>query len=167
MWSLFLWLWITSHYWNNQVQTDILKSSGLPGCVRLQGYVLIQAPDQAFHDFTKHHSWPLVLTFSFFFQTASEPHPMSLTGGERWNKSRRGACPAEVQAWGVNRCVGSLPFRNGSRTRCTAAGCGAILLPLPHVLCVATLNPVKKQWRPGWGYGVNLICRCSTFREGG
>lgn len=78
-----------------------------------------------------HHSWPVVLTRLFFFQTASKPHTMSLTGGERWNKSRRGACPAEVQAWGVNRCVGSLPFRNGSRTRCTAAGCGTNLPPPP------------------------------------
>lgn len=59
---------------------------------------------------------------------------MSLTEVMDETKAGKGACPAEVQASGVNSCVGSLPFRNGSRSRCTAAGRGAnVLLPFRSV----------------------------------
>lgn len=161
MWRLLLWLRKTSSYWSSQLEAAILKSSGLTGCARLQTYVLIQTPHQAFQDLTEH-----TIPAAIFFPKP-EPSPVSLTGGEGWNNSRRGACPAEVQAWGVNRCVGSLPFRNGSRPRCTAAGCGANLsspLPPPRAMCWNT-----ESWRrwAGWGYGVNLIWRCPTFEEGG
>lgn len=72
-----------------------------------------------------------------------------------------GTCPAEVWASGVNRCVGSLPFRNGSRSRCTAAGRGANYAPtLP--LRVETLNRggaglARRRSLSGWGEGAAVL----------
>lgn len=63
--------------------------------------------------------------------------------------------------------MGSLAFRNGSRTRCTAAGCGANLPPSPRTMCWKTESRLVRRWRRvGWGYGVNLIWRCPTFCRG-
>lgn len=54
----------------------------------------------------------------------------------------------------MNRCVGSLPCRNGSSSRCTAAGCDSYSYIYVHTPscpdCVEILNPWEKR-RSGLG----------------
>lgn len=77
----------------------------------------------------------------FFFLNCLLTLLVSVSWVDGWNKGRRGGGSPEAQASGVNRCVGSLPFWNGSSSRCTAAGCGSQIHP--------AARPVLKYWVPG------------------
>lgn len=143
MWRLLLWLRKTSSYWSSQLETAIMKSSGLTGCARLQTYVLIQMPHQAFQVLTE-HTIPAAMALTHLFfpklpRNLAPCHSQEVRGetiaGEGPALQR---CRPEVWTDVWVHCHSGMGAGPGAQLRGVALTCPP--LSRPHALCVETLN---------------------------